>query len=189
MAIKAQALADFVAEFFTSELPPSRNKVTPWSLHADGASGHQYQWVRILLTSPMGVALHRAITLQFKVTNNQAKYEALIAGLNFALGMPVKHIQTFSDSQQIVNQVNRIYETKDEVLKKYLMKVQSLISLFDDFSLMHVRREENQVADQLAKRGLPDFHQYQTFERSGYECAEIQNTEQTPAGWTESSII
>ncbi|PKA55355.1 hypothetical protein AXF42_Ash003994 [Apostasia shenzhenica] len=108
-------------------------------------------------------------------------------GLKFALRMSVKHIQVFSDSQLIVNQVNRAYETKDEVLKKYLEKVQSLISLFDDFSLTHVPREENQVADQLTKRGFPDFHQHQTFEKPSYECSEIQSSDQTPC-WIDRII-
>ncbi|PKA60905.1 hypothetical protein AXF42_Ash006540 [Apostasia shenzhenica] len=60
----------------------------------------------------MGTTLRQVVTLQFKATNNQAEYEALIAGLNC--------IQVFSDSQLVINQVNRAFETKDEVLKKYL---------------------------------------------------------------------
>ncbi|PKA66233.1 hypothetical protein AXF42_Ash006930 [Apostasia shenzhenica] len=76
----------------------------------------------------MGATLHHAVTLQFKATNNQAEYEALITGLNFALSMAVKYIQVFSDSQLVVNQVNQAFETKDEVLRKYLQQAWSLIS-------------------------------------------------------------
>ncbi|PKA48496.1 hypothetical protein AXF42_Ash021612 [Apostasia shenzhenica] len=101
----------------------------------------------------MGAVLHQAVTLRFKATNNQAEYEALIAGLNFALSMAVKRIQVFSDSLLVVNQVNHAFETKDEVLKKYLQLAKSLISLFEDFSLTHIPREENQMADRLAKGG------------------------------------
>ncbi|PKA60535.1 hypothetical protein AXF42_Ash017941 [Apostasia shenzhenica] len=99
----------------------------------------------------MGATLHQAVTLQFKATNNQVEYEALIVGLNFTLSMAVKCIQVFSDSQLVANQVNRAFETKDEVLKKYLQQAQSLIAQFEDFSLTHIPREENQVADRLAK--------------------------------------
>ncbi|PKA57088.1 hypothetical protein AXF42_Ash002392 [Apostasia shenzhenica] len=91
----------------------------------------------------MGAMLHQAVMLRFKATNNQAKYEALIAGLNFALSMAVKRIQVFSDSLLVVNQVNQTFETKDKVLKKYLQLAKSLISLFEDFSLTHIPREEN----------------------------------------------
>ncbi|PKA57514.1 RNA-directed DNA polymerase like [Apostasia shenzhenica] len=63
LAIKAQVLADFVAEFSTTESVTMKSKVIPWSLHVDGASGLQSQGVGILLTSPMGVALHRVVTI------------------------------------------------------------------------------------------------------------------------------
>ncbi|PKA62798.1 hypothetical protein AXF42_Ash020070 [Apostasia shenzhenica] len=105
----------------------------------------------------MSATLHQAVTLQFKATNNQAEYEALIAELNFTLSMVVKRIQVFSDSLLVVNQVNRLFEAKDEVLKKYLQLVRSLVSQFKDFSLAHIPRVENQVADRLAKEGLPDL--------------------------------
>ncbi|PKA48826.1 hypothetical protein AXF42_Ash021565 [Apostasia shenzhenica] len=128
----------------------------------------------------MGATLHQAVTLQFKATNNQAEYEALIAGLNFAFSMAVKCIQVFSDSQLVVNQVNRAFETNDEILKKYLRQAQSLISQFEDFSLTHIPKEENQVANQLAKVGLPDFCRTQVFERPSFECTEIHSEEHPP---------
>ncbi|PKA56308.1 hypothetical protein AXF42_Ash011238 [Apostasia shenzhenica] len=129
----------------------------------------------------MGATLHQAVTLQFKATNNQAEYEALIAGLNFALSMAAKHIQVFSDSQLVVNQVNRIIETKDEVLKKYLHLAISLISL------THIPREENQVADRLAKEGLPDLRRTQVFEKPSFECAEVSSEEQPPC-WMDKIL-
>ncbi|PKA55219.1 hypothetical protein AXF42_Ash003856 [Apostasia shenzhenica] len=94
--------------------------------------------------------------------------------------MAVKCIQVFSDSQLVVNQVNRAFETKDEVLKKYLQQAQSLISQFEDFSLMHIPREENQMVDRLAKVGLPDLRRTQVFERPSLECAEIHFEEHPP---------
>ncbi|PKA61159.1 hypothetical protein AXF42_Ash006055 [Apostasia shenzhenica] len=45
LAIKAQVLADFVAEFFTTELVTTKSKVILWTLHVDGASGLQSQGV------------------------------------------------------------------------------------------------------------------------------------------------
>ncbi|PKA59404.1 putative mitochondrial protein [Apostasia shenzhenica] len=77
-AIKAQALADFVAELSTSEPPPAKRRTNLWSLHVDGASGLQSQGAGMLLTSPMGTSIHQAVTLQFKTTNNQAEYKSLI---------------------------------------------------------------------------------------------------------------
>ncbi|PKA64811.1 hypothetical protein AXF42_Ash016842 [Apostasia shenzhenica] len=128
----------------------------------------------------MGAVLHQAVTLRFKATNNQAEYEALIAGLKFALSMAVKRIHVFSDSLLVVNQVNQTFETKDEVLKKHLHQAKSLIALFEDFSLTHVPREENQVADRFAKEGLPNSRRTQVFERPSFECAETSSEERSP---------
>ncbi|PKA60634.1 RNA-directed DNA polymerase like [Apostasia shenzhenica] len=179
-SIKAQALADFVAELSTSEPSLVRYRKNLWSLYVDGASGSQSLGAGILLTSPMGATLHQAVTLRFKATNNQVEYETLIAGLNFALSMAVRCIQVFSDFQLVVNQVNRAFETKDEVLKKYLQQTQSLISQFEDFSLTHIPKEENQVTDRLAKVGLPDLRRTQVFERPNFECTEIHFEEHPP---------
>ncbi|PKA46879.1 hypothetical protein AXF42_Ash021686 [Apostasia shenzhenica] len=94
--------------------------------------------------------------------------------------MAVKHIQVFSDSQLVVNQVNRIFETKDEVLKKYLQLARSLISQFEDFSLTHIPQDENQVADRLVKEGLPDLRRTHVFERPSFKCVEVFSNEQPP---------
>ncbi|PKA65730.1 hypothetical protein AXF42_Ash013145 [Apostasia shenzhenica] len=135
----------------------------------------------------MGAVLHQAVTLRFRATNNQAEYEALIAGLNFAFSMAVKHIQVFSDSLLVINQVNQTFETKDEVLKKYLHQAKSLISLFEDFSLTHVPHEENQVADRLAKEGLPNLRRTQVFERPSFECIEVSSEKQPPC-WMDKIL-
>ncbi|PKA59337.1 hypothetical protein AXF42_Ash001431 [Apostasia shenzhenica] len=78
----------------------------------------------------------------------------------------------------MVKQVNHIYKTRDDILKKYLTKVHILCSKFIKFSLSHVPREDNQEADHLAKKGSPDFHQHQTSNRSNYELAEVHCTSQ-----------
>ncbi|PKA46092.1 hypothetical protein AXF42_Ash015383 [Apostasia shenzhenica] len=136
----------------------------------------------------MGATLHQAVTLQFKATNNQAEYEALIAGLNFALSMAIKRIQVFSDSLLVVNQVNQTFETKDEVLKKYLKLARSLISLFENFSLTHIPREENQVADRLAKEGHPDLHRLRCSKGLVSSAPKSLLRSNHPAGWMRSLI-
>ncbi|PKA59327.1 hypothetical protein AXF42_Ash001421 [Apostasia shenzhenica] len=101
--------------------------------------------------------------------------------------MTVKCIQVFSDSQLVVNQVNRAFEMKDEILKKYLQQAQSLISQFEDFSLTHIPREENQVADRFAKAGLPDLRRTQVFERLSFECVKIHSGEHLPC-WMDKIL-
>ncbi|PKA66489.1 hypothetical protein AXF42_Ash003143 [Apostasia shenzhenica] len=173
---RGRNLEAYVDDILSHHLPD----IGQIQLHVDGASRSQSQRAGILFTSPMGATMHQTVSLQFKATNNQAEYEALIVELNFTLSMTVKCIQVFSDSQLVVNQVNHAFETKDKVLKKYLQQAQSLIAQFEEFSLTHIPREENQVADQLAKEGLPDICLTQTFERPNFECTGVCSEEQPP---------
>lgn len=51
------------------------------------------------------------------MTNNEKEYETLIAGLNIASKLKVTSLYAFYDSQIIVNQVQAVYQAKEEKLK------------------------------------------------------------------------
>ena len=73
-----------------------------------------------MLTSPTGNTASRAVRLNFKATNNESEYEALIAGLTLAHQMGAENIQVFVDYQLIINQVQGEYQAKDDSLIQYL---------------------------------------------------------------------
>ncbi|CAL8145589.1 unnamed protein product [Prunus armeniaca] len=50
--------------------------------------------------------LSTALRFKFHASNNEAEYEALLAGLRLAKEMGAEQIQIFSDSQLVVHQVN-----------------------------------------------------------------------------------
>ena len=104
MAIKLQGLADFMAEFSPSLLPDLEQEVRlqgeikeegEWILHVDGSSYVRGAGVGIVLTSPTGNTASRAVRCNFKETNNESEYEALIAGLTLAHQMGEQNIQVF----------------------------------------------------------------------------------------------
>ncbi|CAE5959309.1 unnamed protein product [Arabidopsis arenosa] len=72
-----------------------------WILYADGSSSSQGSGLGILLQSPTGEVLEQSLRLQFKASNNETEYEALIAGLRLAKGIGTKRIKAFSDSQLV----------------------------------------------------------------------------------------
>ncbi|XP_013628340.1 PREDICTED: uncharacterized protein LOC106334583 [Brassica oleracea var. oleracea] len=122
-AIKSQVLADFVAEFSPILLPALEQEERlrsetkeegEWVLHVDGSSNIRGAHVGILLTSPTGNTTSRAVRCNFKATNNESEYEALIAGLTLAHQMGAENIQVFGDSQLIINQVHGEYQEKDD---------------------------------------------------------------------------
>ncbi|KAK1427764.1 hypothetical protein QVD17_16458 [Tagetes erecta] len=63
-----------------------------------------------------------ALRLNFKSTNNEAEYEALLAGLRAALTMKVEHLTVYVDSLLVANQVNGQYEAKECTMQQYLAK-------------------------------------------------------------------
>ena len=60
------------------------------------------------------------IHLDFPTTNNETKYEVIIAGLDLAKAVGVASMVVYCDSQVIINQVNSDYECKSKRMKKYL---------------------------------------------------------------------
>lgn len=84
---KSQVLADFIVE-----LPPDLVKTNPtaeWTLHVDGSSSRHGSGVGIWLESPTGEVLEQSFQLEFKASNNEAEYEALLAGLRLAKAIGV----------------------------------------------------------------------------------------------------
>ncbi|GJS70578.1 reverse transcriptase domain-containing protein [Tanacetum coccineum] len=58
-----------------------------------------------------------AMRFRFEATNNEAEYEALIAGLRIAEQMGVKNLQANVDSRLVANQVNGFYTAKESGMK------------------------------------------------------------------------
>ncbi|GKG26177.1 reverse transcriptase domain-containing protein, partial [Tanacetum coccineum] len=68
-------------------------------------------------------------------TNNEAEYEALIAGLRIAEKMGAQNLQVNVDSKLVANQVNGTYIAKETDMVKYLEKVKTLAKAFREFLL------------------------------------------------------
>ncbi|GJZ92099.1 reverse transcriptase domain-containing protein [Tanacetum coccineum] len=93
----------------------------------------------------------------FTASNNEAEYEALIAGLWIAAQMRVRNVHMSVDSKLVVNQILGTYVTKEENMVKYLEKTKSLISDFAKFSISQVLRSKNKKANALSKIASTSF--------------------------------
>jgi len=92
--------------------------------------------------------------LDEEATNNIAEYEALRQGLLCALGQGWKKVHVFSDSELLVRQMLGQYKIKNEGLRQMAPVVQRLIKQFEAFTIAHVGREHNCLADKLASHAL-----------------------------------
>ena len=88
--------------------------------------------------------------------NNEAEYEALVAGLDLTRAAGARNIVVCCDSQVVTNQVNGNYECKSERMKKYIQEVKDRISGLQ-VKFIQISREENECANHLVKAALAEF--------------------------------
>ena len=79
-----------------------------------------------MLVGPDKEEFKYSIKFTFPITNNAAKYEALLAGLKLAKRIRANRIRVFADSQLVVRQVSGKYEVKNPTLKAYNRLVKQL---------------------------------------------------------------
>uniref|UniRef100_A0A2N9I431 Uncharacterized protein n=1 Tax=Fagus sylvatica TaxID=28930 RepID=A0A2N9I431_FAGSY len=152
-AIKAQALADFIAEFTSKDDEPTEDveQTSKWTMNIDGSSTKDSGGIGVVLKSPEGDTIRQAVRLQYPTTNNEAEYEALLTGLEMAKVLGATELDVLSDSQLVVGQVNGDYEAKEGRMQRYLHQARHRISQFREVKLSRIPREQNAEADQLAK--------------------------------------
>ncbi|KAL5553871.1 hypothetical protein UlMin_041272 [Ulmus minor] len=160
-ALKSQVLADFVADFAPNVTQQADKELlnltehsnSKWTLTVDGSSNVNGAGIGLVLTSPEGDLIQQAIRCGFKATNNEAEYEALIAGLNLAKDMGIKKLSIHSDSQLVVNQLLGSYQARDLKMASYLEHIKILQPAFEEFDISQIPRVDNSHADALANLG------------------------------------
>ena len=148
LAKKGQVLADFLAEIPQPETCP--NNLNWWTLSVDGASRQTGACIGLQLNSPGGDKIKQAVRLGFITSNNESKYEAILAGVELATAISTDKLIIWSDSQLVVGQVNAEYESRDPRMAKYVTLVKQRLASFSAWKLEHVPRDCNERADALA---------------------------------------
>ena len=57
----------------------------------------------LIVVSPKGHSYEHALEFTFKTSNDEAKYEVLLAGMEICNALGVPHLKAFSDSQLVVS--------------------------------------------------------------------------------------
>ena len=97
----------------SSENAPQEEANFRWVLSVDGSSNEQGSGAGVILEGPNGLLIEQALRFAFKVSNNQAKYEALIVGMLLAKEMGAHSLLAKSDSLLVIGQVTGEYQAKD----------------------------------------------------------------------------
>jgi ribonuclease HI len=151
--IKAQVLANFIAEF--SNLPESHEMPAKeaWIAYVDGSSTKSRSGAGVALITPDKEEIAMALKLDFPITNNEAEYKAVIAGLSLAEHLGAKNLEVRSDSQVVVGHIQGGSEAKGEKMIKYLAKVLGFWDRLERVVVTKIPRAENGRAYTLAQLG------------------------------------
>ena len=77
------------------------------------------------------------------MTNNEAKFEALLYGLELALRLGVQHLKINLDSELVSGQLVGAFEAKDSHMKSYHDTTKSLMTEFKHVKVEAIKKELN----------------------------------------------
>ena len=90
-------MADFIAEYTQPE-DKGVDGQKLWSIHTEGSSNQHSGGASIVILTPEGDKIECMIRLDFPTTNNEAEYEALVAGLDLAKAAGAENMIIHCDS-------------------------------------------------------------------------------------------
>jgi len=89
-----------------------------------------------------------------ETTNNVAEYTGLVRGLAAAGDLGAKTIAIYTDSELMTRQINGAYKVKSVNLKSLYSECMQLLQGFEKWRIVHIPREKNAEADELANRAM-----------------------------------
>ena len=92
----------------------------------------------VLLISPKGEQLKYMFQILFKVSNNEAKYEALLHRLCLAISLGIKQLLVYGNSMLVVQQVNKEWDINKDAMDAHVMEIQKLENNFSGLEIHHV---------------------------------------------------
>jgi ribonuclease HI len=142
-----------MAEWRENKLPTPTERPEHWVMYFEGSLKLEGAGAGVLLISPKGEQLNYVLQIFWKVSNNEAEYEALVHGLRLAISLGIKRLLVYGDSAVVINQVNNSWDRNKENMDAYCLEVRKLENKFYGLEFHHVVRDNNVAADVLSKLG------------------------------------
>ena len=156
--IQSGALAQLIAEWtptpdeeVTETTIPGKVSPQEWILYFDGAFFLHCAGPGMLLIAPSGEHLKYVIRMHFfkeEATNNKTEYDGFLVGLRIAAELGIKKLIIRGDSQLVVRQVNKDYQSP--LMEAYVKEVRRLEERFDELQTEHVPHAANNIANHLS---------------------------------------
>src|ERR1051325_2951797 len=144
-------------------MPQNYVDLVPWKLYFNGSSQKNGLRIGGIIIFPNGIPAEFKYAIDGICTNNEAEYESLITGLELLLELGARNVEIMGDSELVIKQVSKEYRCVNENLIMYFVIAIRLLKRFEQASLRHIPRRENQQANDLAQ------------EASGYKKNESED--------------
>ncbi|XP_057790797.1 uncharacterized protein LOC131007902 [Salvia miltiorrhiza] len=122
-----------------------------WVPFSDGSITKDGGGVGIYIASLAEDVLQFAVKMEYKISNNDAEYEATIKALQMLVHLNVEKVILYTDSQLVAQQFMGHYEVREERIEVYSQKLKTLSKKFEEFVLQQVPKFENGKVDMLAR--------------------------------------
>ena len=149
--------ADLPPERPKPSLPPTPSKEFPdFFIHADGASrGNPGEaGAGAVISDSRGRTVKELKIYLGMASNNVAEYQAATLALERVFELGAKNVTLSLDSELVVRQLRGEYRVREPHLKILHQKARETLNRFSRYSILHIPREENRRADQLANEAI-----------------------------------
>lgn len=132
---------------------PSHRKIT---IETDGASRGNpgLAGAGIIIKDDQGRRIETIQRFLGVTTNNQAEYKALIEGLRAAKLHDPEEVTVQMDSELVVKQMKGQYRVRHPEMLPLYLEAMELVAQFAKVEFVHVMREKNPGADQVANMAI-----------------------------------
>jgi ribonuclease HI len=110
--------------------------------------------IAAVVTDPSGNDLAERAETIGEATNNVAEYRALLLGIELAKHLDADEVEFVGDSKLIVEQVKGNWKVKQDHLRPLHTAARDALRDLPRWSIRHVKRGENERADQLLNDAL-----------------------------------
>jgi ribonuclease HI len=110
--------------------------------------------IAAVVTDPAGEELAERAETIGEATNNVAEYRALLLGIELARELGADEVEFVGDSKLIVEQVKGNWKVKQDHLRPLHTRARDALREVPSWSIRHVKRGENERADELLNDAL-----------------------------------
>ncbi|XP_050888903.1 uncharacterized protein LOC127094076 [Lathyrus oleraceus] len=150
-AVKGQVVANFIVDHSIDANALNYVELGSWKLYFDGSSHKNGTSVGIVIISPNKIPTKFQYKVEGTCSNKEAKYEALITGLEMLLELGATRVEIMGDSELVIKQITKEYRCVKENLIMYFIIASRLLKKFEMVYIRHIPRIENMIANNLAQ--------------------------------------